>query len=109
MFIGSCFLLILSYLAVKVVLFGKVTTLGEVLRLSTIFSLIVLFLGLRPLLLHFLPLPKIFPSISLAISPKIGGPTDASSPIGIAPPFCFLFFPPNTKHLFLQTVFPCSF
>ena len=42
-FIGSCFLLILWYPAVKVVPFDNVTILGVVLRLSTIFSPISLF------------------------------------------------------------------
>ena len=40
----------------------------------------------------------------LATSPKMGAAIDASSPIGIALPFCILFFPQYTKHLFLPNI-----
>ena len=43
MFLSSCFLLILSDLAVKVVPFGRVTIFGDTLHLSTIFSIIFFF------------------------------------------------------------------
>ena len=58
------------------------------------------------LLLRLRPLPKIFPNIGLAISPKIGAPIDASSPIGIPAPFCFLFFFPIYQTPFFIYCFP---
>ena len=103
-FLGSCFQLILSYLARKVFPFGRFTTFGVAVFLSIVLSFIFL---LRPL-------QNIFPSIGFAISPKIAVPIDASRLIGIAPPFChlfFLFYMPHqyTKGPFLQTVSPYSF
>ena len=68
-----------------------------------LFSHLLLLLNL---LLHLRTLPKFFPSIGLANSPRIGASIVASSPIGSPAPFCFLFFPPIYQKPFFTYCFP---
>ena len=82
MFIGSSFLLILSHLDLKDLPFGRLTTFGAALFFNYCLFYHFLFL---------LPLPIIFLNIGFATSPNIRPVRDAISPIGIVPPFCFLF------------------
>ena len=59
-FLGSCFLLIFSYFAVKDLPSGKLTTFGPALRLKTILSLIVFFVSYDLYLEFFLKLFLLF-------------------------------------------------
>ena len=87
MFIGSCFLLILSHFETKDLPFGRFTTFG----FAVFLKIMCFFYHLLALLFLLLPLPNILPKIGFVISPKIGAPIDARSPKGIAPPFGPLF------------------
>ena len=60
MFLGSCFLLILSYLKTNDVPFGRFTIFGVGLRLKTIFSLILFFAFCELYLVFFLVLVLLF-------------------------------------------------
>ena len=102
MFDGKLFLLILSYLAVKVVPFGSVTTFGVDFLFSTFFSHLLLLL--LPIRLRLRSRPKDVPKMGLAVSPKIGAPIDACIPKGMAPPLCFLYFSPIYQTPFLHIV-----
>ena len=84
-FIGSCFLVIVSHFETKDLPFGRFTTFRFAL------FQIMCFLTIFFTLLFLLPLPNILPKIGFSISPKIGAPIDARSPKGIVPPLCLLF------------------
>ena len=108
MFMGSCFLLILSHLEVKVLPFGKFTIVGYALflKMTVCFIIFCDYYDEHPYLVFFL-------KTGFAISPRTGAARDAISPKGIAPPFCFLlfvcffiYFPLCIRLLFELTVFP---
>ena len=102
-FIGTCFLLILSYLAVKVVILFNVTIFGEVLLLDFFFSLIF-FCYVLTLYCVFDLYQNFFQVMAELILLKLE--LQSVRTIQLVVPFLFVFFfSPNISNTFFYILF----
>ena len=106
MFVGFCFSLILSYLAVKVVPFGRVTIFWDFLRLSTIFSLIFFFFFYYDLYLLFFWILVLLFRLTLGRQKMLAAQLVFPQPFVFLPYPFFFFFPPNIPKAFVTDCFP---